>query len=315
MKGAAIAWLCVGLGSGALQIAQSPPQEPVFRAGTDVVTLDVSVRRKSAPVTGLTARDFELLDNGVAQRIAVERVDTIPVDVSLVFDVYLSALLPATKYRPGTDYGSDLARIPTLLRPTDRLRVITCGNDVREVLPMQTPRSWDSPDAAARWLLAGRHLGDGYLHDPRLLGESVFDGLLLAMARPPEPDRRHLIVAFVADGDRGSVLQADLLETIAAHTDALLHIVASGVVLHPPVRAPVIEYLRDVVTAAATATGGEIHESSANTFTSIFKDFRQSYVLRYTATGVLPGGWHTVSVRTPGFPTYEVRSRKGYMGR
>jgi hypothetical protein len=48
------------------------------------------------------------------------------------------------------------------------------------------------------------------------------------------PDRRHLIVAFLANGDRGSVLQADLLAAIATRTDALLHIVASSMILHPP---------------------------------------------------------------------------------
>jgi hypothetical protein len=78
MKGAAIACLCIGFGSGALQVAQSQPQEPVFRAGTDIVALDVSVRRRNQTVTGLTARDFELLDNGVPQRIVVERAETVP---------------------------------------------------------------------------------------------------------------------------------------------------------------------------------------------------------------------------------------------
>ena len=43
---------------------------------------------------------------------------------------------------------------------------------------MQTARPWDSPGATDRWLLAGRHLGTAYLHDPRLLGETVLDGLL-----------------------------------------------------------------------------------------------------------------------------------------
>jgi hypothetical protein len=50
-------------------------------------------------------------------------------------------------------------------------------------------------------------------------------------------------------------------------------------------------------------------------FKTIFDNFRQSYVLQYTVKGVPPGGWHTVSVRTPKFPQYTVQHRKGYMGR
>jgi hypothetical protein len=51
----------------------------------------------------------------------------------------------------------------------------------------------------------------------------------------------------------------------------------------------VIEYLREVVTTAAAATGGDVHESSANAFKAIFDDLRQSYIALH-ATGV-SGGW------------------------
>lgn len=52
----------------------APPQRqqtpPVFRGGTDLVELDVSVLdKKRKPVHGLVARDFTMLEDGVAQRI------------------------------------------------------------------------------------------------------------------------------------------------------------------------------------------------------------------------------------------------------
>lgn len=53
--------------------AQNPPQDqqqPVFRAGVDVISLDVSVLDKDRrPVRGLTAEDFTVVENGKAQRI------------------------------------------------------------------------------------------------------------------------------------------------------------------------------------------------------------------------------------------------------
>ena len=53
------------------QVPPPAPQQPatVFRTGADVVTVDASVQRERRPVTGLTAADFELLDNGVAQEV------------------------------------------------------------------------------------------------------------------------------------------------------------------------------------------------------------------------------------------------------
>ena len=53
--------------------AQAPPQDqqqPVFRAGVDVISLDVSVLDKDRrPVRGLKAEDFTVVENGKPQRI------------------------------------------------------------------------------------------------------------------------------------------------------------------------------------------------------------------------------------------------------
>src|SRR5262245_61523907 len=58
---------------------QPPPQQqpPVFRAGADVIRLDVSVLDKDRrPVRGLTLEDFTVTEDGTAQRVvAVAAVD------------------------------------------------------------------------------------------------------------------------------------------------------------------------------------------------------------------------------------------------
>src|SRR5580700_249452 len=55
--------------AGALR-AQSPPP-PTFKTGTKLVQVDVVVRDKNGPVSGLTKEDFALLDNGKPQEITV----------------------------------------------------------------------------------------------------------------------------------------------------------------------------------------------------------------------------------------------------
>jgi VWFA-related protein len=291
----------------------------VFRAGTDLVTIDASVRLRNAPITGLTARDFELLDNGVAQAIELQSTDTVPVDVTVLFGQY------QTRDMPGQRLASDLAKIAEWLRPIDRLRVITFAGDVREVFPMEGPRTSERkelPNVAPSQFRAKLLLAQGDLNsrqDPRLRGESLFDALLLALARPAELGRRHLVVVFSWNSGTGSVLaDGNFLQTVASRTDALLHIAFSwGRTEGIAADSVPGQYARLALADAAAATGGAIHNASngVGAFKSIFEDFRQSYLLRYTATGAPPGGWHMVVVKTPGFPAYEVRARKGYMGR
>lgn len=75
-----------------------------------------------------------------------------------------------------------------------------------------------------------------------------------------------------------------------------------------------------MITEAAERTGGELHKQSrffrassiAKAFQTIFDDFRQSYVLRYSPTGVSAKGWHAIVVRVPGVKDATVRARQGY---
>ena len=57
--------LVLAMALAAFAHAQSTP----FRTGVDAVRVDVLVTDGNVPITGLTARDFELFDNGVAQQI------------------------------------------------------------------------------------------------------------------------------------------------------------------------------------------------------------------------------------------------------
>jgi len=51
----------------------------------------------------------------------------------------------------------------------------------------------------------------------------------------------------------------------------------------------------------------------AKEFAKILSDFRQSYVLTYTPTGVNSPGWHAIKVDVAGHK-YKVLARSGYFG-
>ena len=61
-------------------------QQRVFRAATELVSISVSVKRGNAPVATLTAGDFKLFDNDVAQTIEALSIESIPLDVTLMMD-------------------------------------------------------------------------------------------------------------------------------------------------------------------------------------------------------------------------------------
>ena len=63
-------------------------QAPTFRAGTTAVRVDVWVGRSDRRVfTGLSATDFRLLDNGVAQDVTDLQYGKLPIDVTIALDV------------------------------------------------------------------------------------------------------------------------------------------------------------------------------------------------------------------------------------
>ena len=76
----------------------------------------------------------------------------------------------------------------------------------------------------------------------------------------------------------------------------------------------------DFVAQSAARTGGDSHRSrfgdpAVRTFAQILDEFRQSYVLRYSANGVKSSGWHAVVVQVPAQPALTVKARSGYFSR
>ena len=118
--GASLAVAAAGLAAaplGGSQTTTAPAQDPapVFRAGADLVTVEASVRRDRRAVVGLTAADFELLDNGVAQEISDVTYEKLPIDVTVVLDVSSSVTGPTPISRPSiARTGATSVAVPTM---------------------------------------------------------------------------------------------------------------------------------------------------------------------------------------------------------
>lgn len=279
------------LGVLALRGAQAD-QRPTFRAVSELVPVPVSVRNGKEFVTGLTAADFELYDNGVRQPIGAVSARTLAIDVTLVVDTSGSVVGSLDRFR------SDVREIAGMLRPDEQVRLVTFDTDVRAAVPMQP---------ASRRLPVDR-ITSGDM-------TSLVDAVMFALARASRPDRRHLVFVFSDGYDNASLMGYGAVPELAARTDAVLHVVLVRV-SGAPDEWPNPAF--DALAVAAARTGGALYPPTESArgvvpaFKTALEAFRHSYTLYYTPTNVPPGGWHDIVVKVPRPGTYDVQARQGY---
>lgn len=274
-----------------------------FRSAASGVNVFVRVLHDGKPVTGLTANDFELADNGVKQTISAAALETSPIDLTLLLDTS-GSIAGAALQR----INEDIMALGRLLKPDDRLGLVAFADAVREVLPM---REW--------------RLQQGNVVLPAGGGTTFLHGLAAVLLRPSQAGRPHLIIVLTDGIDTSSFLTSRDVLDVAERSDAVLHVVlrrAAG-----PRRAPVTPAsyaahrffvnMPDVAKAAGT-TGGlmtvvDIAKPLPEVLTSAISDFRSSYQLWFSPQGVAAGGWHELAVRVKR-GKYDVTARRGYFG-
>jgi Ca-activated chloride channel homolog len=282
---------------------QQPP--PIFRASADVVTVDVSVQRDRRPVAGLTAADFELLDNGVAQEITEIAYEKLPIDVTLLLDVSASVTGMVLD-----ELRRALRQVRADLGPQDRLRLITFNMSVRRLVDFtQSPADLDNALTSLR--------GAG--------SSAVFDALSVALTAPDTPGRRRLIVLFSDGQDSSSVSDADTVLDMARRSTPTVAIILGSPSADRP--ATLLRTSASLASSTVSAlseriageTGGlvtsvRVGENLSSKFRQMVQAFRSSYVLYFTPKGVERGGAHTLEVRVKRQGA-EVRARRGYIWR
>jgi secreted protein with Ig-like and vWFA domain len=112
-------------------------EQPEFRAAVEAVRLDVSVTRGTTPVAGLTAANFEVLDNGVPQAIDRVSQEDVPLNLMLVLDT--SGSMAGVRLGKLIDAARNLVRS---LRPEDRVGVLSFSQRVVLSLPPGHRTAW-----------------------------------------------------------------------------------------------------------------------------------------------------------------------------
>jgi hypothetical protein len=281
----------VGLTALVAAPAAQTPTGQTFRTAVDVVRIDATVRTGNTPVVGLTAADFVLTDNGVRQTIEAVALEAVPIDVTIVVDT-------------GSDMADDIdglagqiPKIAALARPTDRIRLMSAGTYVRDLMPAVeagNAPAWPALQASGT--------------------TSAYDALAAALLRAVPTDRRHLVIAMMNGVDAISALGAESLRDIARVSGATLNISQVDLAIEPvqpprystgrerldkyrcafskvcgPTRQfwiPYDERRFEILDEAARLTGGEVYfpslftvASASAIFERAFADYRRSYLL------------------------------------
>lgn len=289
MTGKLVAASALAIGA----LAAPRAQQPVFRTAVDTVIVDVSVFDGRRPVSDLRAADFDVRDNGVGQTVLDASYETVPIDVTLLLDV--SGSVEGQFLRTLVRAASDVGR---RLRPADRATLVTFNDRVRELVR-------DATGAELITATAGIKASGN---------TALFDALGYSLIAERPQGRRRMMIALTDGRDTISVLDQRIVLDAARRSDTAMFFVALQ-----PAWAPATFRMTPVLDSLATLTGGTVHVLAGNadlssSFLRAFDDFRASYVVRYTATGVTRAGWHEITIRVKRPENATVRARKWYFG-
>lgn len=281
--------------------AQQGPEPPnTFSVKVNLVRLLVSVKNQAgAPVTNLNKDDFEILDSGTPQNIAVfERNTSLPLSVAILIDTSGS-----TQIDLHYEEDSVLKFIPTLLgagNPQDTFALFSFN--WRTNMDLDFSRS---QRRAERILHSLR--GEG--------GTSLYDSIYLASDTLTGREGRHVMVVVTDGGDTTSYKR---------YEDALDAAQRADVVLYPIVVVPIKADAgrntggEHALATLAASTGGRIFypegfDELDAAFASILRELRTQYMLGFYPKDVResPRRYHPVSVRVRE-PGMKVTARSGY---
>lgn len=259
-------------------------QVPVFQSRREVVRLDVLVSERGRPVTGLTANDFTVRDNGVAQKVEFVGFDEVPINLVLTLDVSGSV----TGQRLEDLRAAGHAALDQL-RAEERAGIVSFTHDVAVNSALTKDLT-----ALRRVLNAPGRQGQTSLVD------AAFAGLITGIS----DTGRSLMLVFSDGVDTGSWLEESAVIDAAKRGDVVVFGFSAGRLRS--------SFLRDLVEA----TGGDVYEVRSTsdlraTFVKLLNEYRQRYLVAYSPTGVATSGWHKVEVSVAKRGA-QVKARPGY---
>jgi Ca-activated chloride channel family protein len=289
-------------------VAREYPEAGTLRVQSRLVPVAVNVTdAKGVPVGGLTRDDFEVMEDGAPQRVAVfENEAVTPLDIVLSIDASESVIDDQKLER-------EAARqfVKTLLRPQDRLDVMSFADRVNELVPFTN-------DLHA--------IDDGLGRLRRGEATALYDAVYLAAERLRAQSGgggRRRVIVLITDGDNTTAHGSyDQALAQAQHAGAMIY---SLIIV--PIEADAGRNTggEHALVQLSDDTGGKYFYVSdkhdlAPAFARVSDDLRAQYTLAYYAPehgGDDSGLRHIrVQLKDPALRAqYTLRYRTAYYGR
>jgi VWFA-related protein len=270
--------------AAALMAVSTTVAQTVFTSRIEAVRVDVLVTDNGRPVQGLAPADFEVLDNGVRQKVDLASFEEIPLNVVLALD--MSASLQGLRLGHLQTAGRTVL---DGLKTGDRAALVSFSHVVN-------PGGGLSEDLDRVRAALDQAQGEGLTS----LVDASHAGIMIG-----ESDvGRSLLILFSDGVDTSSWLTAESVLDTAQRSDVVVYSVEIG-----EGRA---SFARDL----SEMTGGRLIaiESTRDlslTFVRILEEFRMRYLISYSPEGVSGAGWHRLDVRVRG-RGLTVKARPGY---
>jgi Ca-activated chloride channel family protein len=314
-----------------VSLAQEP--QPEFRVTVNMVQLNVAVTdKKGNYVTGLKPENFEILEDGIREKIATFGEGDNP--ARRVVEATASPSSPAESraesasdnlespatgpllslnsnlagsnvfvlfdtsnymYR-GFVYAQDaIADFVRSLESVNRISFYSYSRDLSRAAALTENRS--DILKAVRGTVAGDDA-------------ALYNSLLLTVKDAAQYTGRKVIVVFSNGPDNASVIPPEDVAELAQSAGVVIYMVSTREAQLEPVSTAVFERM-------TAATGGKAYfakdwHEQQQAFASIRDDLNHLYSLSYYPQANPNRGWRSISVRLIGEKKYHIRTRNGY---
>lgn len=242
-----------------------------FFSLAEAVRVDALVTSRGQVLRGLTVKDFEVFDNGVAQQIALVNTERIPLTLALCMDA--SASVTGDRIRT---IKASAREMLGMLHVNDETAIVTFDESV-------SIRSLPSVDHAALQTLIDRTTPSGR-------DTSLVDGAFAASALLTSDKMRGIVIVLSDGVDTSSWL---------TESEAVEAIKRFGVIVYA-----ISTQKQDSSSFLSTitkATGGRLFEASdvglVSSLRTILDELRSRYLISYIPSNVARVGWHSLRVR------------------
>ena len=283
--------------------AAAPQQPPSFRAGVELVSLNVTATEGTRYVTDLTQNDFSVFEDGVKQEITFFTRSNLPIALALLVDTSASM---ESKLQTAQEAAIGFAK---KLRPQDLAEVVDF--DSRVIVLQNFTNNLPELEAAIRKTSAG---GSTSLYNAVYI---ALKDLKKVVAKNSDEIRRQAIIVLTDGEDTSSLLPFEEVLDLAKRSETAIYAIGLRAGEGSTTTTRGFKEAEFVLRQFSQETGGRPFFPNQlsdlnNVYGQIADELSSQYSVGYTSRNPKrDGAWRRVIVRVDR-PNVIARTKLGY---